>query len=82
MRRGIEAEGGADEAQLMFSRAEAAVVSARKILAAIRTLANARSLTAGTCRAGFSRFMELTGEAQGLIEVLGARAFEQEGVER
>ena len=45
MRRSIEAEGGADEAQLMFSRAEAAVVSARKILAAIRTLANARSLT-------------------------------------
>ena len=72
----------ADEAQDMFNRASAASANARKILSALKTLEDAGTLTPGTARAGFTRFQELTAEAQELIAELDTRTAQQKGVAR
>lgn len=76
------ASSAADESQAMFNRAAAAAGIARKILAAMKTLEDAGTLTAGTARAGFTRFQELTEEAQGLIAELESRTAQRKGVDR
>lgn len=72
----------AEEAQAMFSRAAACAATARKILSAMQTLEDAGTLTAGTARAGFARFQDLTAEAQGLIAELDSRTAQGKGVAR